>query len=659
MDQNPPTPYKYIWRDYSQPAYQSLILTLNSIQALSLLAFVSAFIAYVQTRWWIITRYLLISILRPVQLPDSDEATSLHHLSQAKAIKSLIFKGKRGDNGSMISISPWFGSTSLFNVLLFIVLGTIIPYSLSGGSGPAKVKSQTTDACDGFNSYSAEARELAQRFYEGCRAKASTNGATCVFKTPMVDSHPRLNLTVDNQCPFAEGNCENNTALRIEYLDMRPSEYGINADSRIRQSHSLTCAPVKVRWFQVPQGMRGLNATVFWVGYSTDQFNVSDTYSSIGTTIRYWPNTFIRQGPRKLESAVVYDLIVYPILKNYKPGYVYENFHPGLKSDDGDVFIVMFKFGVGVPGFTPFYAGWRDILLSEGQDDLYNSWGAITNVLGCFEQYQLCFDERCMEWSNATEATSKMFQFLQSNYDYDIASEVFKIQSLLIKATTIRTFMTYRHDLSMMARSMWYLSPQLKFISENSPFKQWHWEVQSWFEMAFLTVKFSILASVNGEKENSTWSYNPFSNTSWICDKLLFLDDDSTNINFIGLIATLSSLLVVYLASIMRRILVWIKHGLGICWKVCRWVGAALRSLWKDLLHDLALAYKWVQGAFDGAAEGAKAVSQAMYRGFGLFAGVVLLPSRRSSDYRPRNSDYDDDGMPSISASIGLESLPH
>jgi len=674
MDQNTPTPYKYIWRDYSQLPYQSLILTLNGYQALSLLAFVSAFIAYAQTRWWIITRYLLIRILRPVQLPVSDDAASLQRLSQGKAIKSLIFKEKGRYNDSMVSISPWFGTASLFNVLLFIVLGTIIPYYLTGGLGPVKVQSHTTDACDGFEAYSPDAMQLAQSFYIQCRLNAPADATTCGYKARIVESRPQLNFTVDSQCPFAEGSCERfkpqrwnrwkeaaegasslyNEALRIEYLDMRPSEYGLNADGRIRQSHSLTCAPVKVRQFQLPYGTRGDNATVLWVGYTPGDFNVSETFPSTGESVHYWPGTLVQPAPFKLKSATVYELIIYPVLMDRKPWIIFENFHPGLKSYNGDMFFVMFKFGVG-PNDTPAYSAEREGFLSYRGDTFFNRWGTSTYALGCFEQYNLCFDERCTGWSNATDATGKMFQFLQSNYGHDIASEVIKIQSLLTKAAALQNFMQHHHRSSMMVRA---LSPDLDVIYGNSSNRQWHWEVQSWFEMAFLTVKFSLLASVQGEKKNSVWSSDHFSNTSWICNKLLFLDNDSTNINFIGLMATLSGLLVIYLVSMIRRILVWIKHGLGICWKVCQWVRAVLRRLWKDLLHDLAFAYRWIQGAFEFVAERPKAVLQAMRRGLGLFAGFVVLPFRRSSAYRPRYSNYDDDEMPSISASIGLESLP-
>lgn len=477
----------------------------------------------------------------------------------------------------MTSISPWFGAASLFNVLLFIVLGTIIPYYLAGGPGPAKVRSQTTDACDGFEAYSADAVQVAQSFYAQCRLKASADAASCGYVMRIVDSRPQLNFTLDDLCPFEEENCVFfkphwiwlNKSLKVAYLDMQPSDYGLNIDSRIRQSHSLTCAPLRVSWFQVPYSTPGKgNVTVLWVGDTPGNFNKSEKYVSIGETVQYYyPYPLFTSWPPKLESAALYELTIYRNLVDYQHGWIYENYHPGLKIDDGDMFIVRFKYGLGFSLGTPYYNPSTERI----HDPLIVRQGPQTYALGCFEQYQLCFDKKCMGWSNAAEATREMSHFLQSNYDHDVASEVVKVHSLLIEATSLRNFMA-RHDRSpMFIRSILRESPEVETIFGNSSKEQWHREVQSWFELSFLTAKFTLLASVQGAKGQSAAPEDHFSDTSWICDKLLFLDNNPTNINFIGLMATLSGLLVLCLISLMGRILVQVKRGLKICWKVCRW----------------------------------------------------------------------------------------
>ena len=262
---------------------------MNGFQALTLLAFLGTSIAYIQTRWWIINRYLLIRILRPIQLPNADEAASLHHLSQTNAVMLLVFAKKKRDNDGMTSVSPWFGASSLFTALLFLILGALIPYYLTGGSRTPTVQTRASDTCDGLHNYSPNAIQLAHPLYAQCQANVSANKGACNFNTPLVDTRPQLKITLDSRCPFEEGNCHifkptqgiwkdvwckndndstcniYNKALIIEHPNATPSDYGLNSDGNILKSHRVTCAPVNVEKFRVAEGDR--NATVFWVGY--------------------------------------------------------------------------------------------------------------------------------------------------------------------------------------------------------------------------------------------------------------------------------------------------------------------------------------------------------------------------------------------------------
>ena len=83
---------------------------------------------------------------------------------------------------------------------------------------------------------------------------------------------------------------------------MQPSDFGLNVDSRIRQSRSLTCAPLEVFSFQIPYSTPlESNGTVFWVGYTSGHFNESAKYNSLWETILYYypyplPNPRQRMG---------------------------------------------------------------------------------------------------------------------------------------------------------------------------------------------------------------------------------------------------------------------------------------------------------------------------------------------------------------------------
>ncbi|KAF8846444.1 hypothetical protein BDZ45DRAFT_756180 [Acephala macrosclerotiorum] len=114
--------------------------------------------------------------------------------------------------------------------------------------------------------------------------------------------------------------------------------------------------------------------------------------------------------PPKLESAAVYELTIYQNWLDYERRGIYENHHPGLKSEDGDMLVVRFKYGIGFGNIngTPNYSPEREFL----KEPWFTMRGADTLVLVCFEQYQLCFDETCMEWSKARQAIDKISHFL-------------------------------------------------------------------------------------------------------------------------------------------------------------------------------------------------------------------------------------------------------
>lgn len=667
------TPPQFFWRDYSQQPYQSLILTLNSYQALSLLAFLGAFIAYAQTKWWIISRYLLIRTLHPIRLPDSDDLESLHHLTQAKAIKQLIFR-QRPQNNSPTTVSKWFGVLSVFNVLLFIVLGSIIPYLLAGGSGTATVQSQAINACDGFNSYSTDAVELSYAFYTQCTLN-TTAESRCGFAPRMPNNRPEVNVTLDPQCPFTENGCKKacigsfcsrlepcvcgrffDTAYRIEFLDMRLSEYGLNADSRIRQSHSLTCVPLPVYRIQIPINTHRSNATVFWVGYDSYQIKKNETWASVGESFKYWPQTLIQPAPFKWDSGVVYDLKVYPGNENYKSTAIFENFAPGLKADDGDLFIVMLKNSVGPPTEKLVYLPWREGLMKHGGDSIFNTLGFSAGALGCFEQYRLCFDKTCTGWSNSSTAVTTLSDMLQLDFKTLSGTELLKVlrtQELLQDASSVRRFLAHNHRYPVLIRSMKAFLPQFAEFHRDRPDEQWHWEVRSWFELSFLITKFSLFASVQGVNNTSRYPDDHFRYTDWICSQVLLLDDNYTNVNFIGLMATFAGLLMLCLLSLAETIVVWIRGGKKVCWKLCQRVGVVLKRLWNALLHDIALVYRQIQRILNKAGDSVKELLQAMRTKIGTAAETIGL-HHLSRLVRPRprflyGEEFDEDiNMPPI-----------
>ena len=116
--------------------------------------------------------------------------------------------------------------------------------------------------------------------------------------------------------------------------------------------------------------------------------------------------------------------------------------------------------------------------------------------------------------------------------------------------------------------------------------------MQAWFELAFLTAKSSFFTSATEDNSGIiNWKHNYFGNTSWICDKVLFLDKDYTNVNFIGMMATLSGLLLILLLSYKRIIITRVKQGLRICVDLLNVLKVMSQRIWLGFLRRVKWLY--------------------------------------------------------------------
>jgi hypothetical protein len=118
------------------------------------------------------------------------------------------------------------------------------------------------------------------------------------------------------------------------------------------------------------------------------------------------------------------------------------------------------------------------------------------------------------------------------------------------------------------------------------------------------------------------------------------MDENSTNVDFIGLMATFSGVLMLWLVSLVDRILVLIKRAFKTFKNIGRFIGTACQRLWSILFHSLKWAVKWILPAYEFVA-----------RKFRDDFHATL-----SLTQQPRQSDYDDEEIPS-GASFRLENL--
>ncbi|KAL2871607.1 uncharacterized protein BJX67DRAFT_342710 [Aspergillus lucknowensis] len=589
-----------IWRDYSLPPYKDLTWSLTHLQSICLLAMLAILLSYIQTRLWIITRAVLIRILHPIRLSDSDKS-SIERLSQPRALKRLFSKKVTLRDGPMTSISPWFGLASLCNTLLFIALGAAIPFLLTGGPGPSRVRAKHTNQCQGLPEFSPHNIEMAEYVYAQCLLGGLDESGDCGVDSGIVPVRPKLDFTsVPDDCPFPEVQClinseshdlryfcENDTrypecegqtlVTRVAYHDVTPSDYGLNVDRRIRQSHRLTCAPIRTDRYIVPY-FQIYNQTAFWLGYRDGSYNPRSTHDVWATDhighrsiwgevnrIKYLRDgTLVRQdnrtglGPWEVRSTRLYQMFIYPVLVPRQPhmGSVYVNVNPNLNRENGDAFVTMLMYGQNLPyydkGDTIIWLSSRERLL--GSPDV-----TITYTLGCFEQYRLCFGKDCAEWSNSLDALHNISDILHSSSTLDTKSmgEFLDVYTLLVQLSSVRNYLSYRHREEVTLRSLMHKAPALE--AKFNQIAQWGWEVTSWFEISFLMTKFNLMGGVAGELRSpypfhATYHYN---STDWICNKLLFQYDNHVNVDVVRLLGTLSALLCLWLVSVL-------KHGVPI-----------------------------------------------------------------------------------------------
>ena len=319
-------------------------------------------------------------------------------------------------------------------------------------------------------------------------------------------------------------------------------------------------------------------------------------YASVGETRKYFLEMLDPQWPFQLKSAKVFDLVVYDNVADRDiGGVVYENFHPGLKRDDGDTFIVMFKFSLSAD-LTLLYADWEERFLDLPLDPKYSALGASTTAsLACFEQYRLCLEGNCTEWSGAANAIDGMWQILLQKTHPDLIPQILRPQALLLKSSSLQQFLGNHFRSQVMVRDFF---PQSYTLGKT----QWHLEVQAWFELAFLTMKSSFFTSATQDNSGLIdWRHNYFDNTSWICDSVLFLDKDYVNINFIGMMATLSGLLLILLLSsrrILGMVVTGVKQGLRKCEDLLEELKMSLERIWLGFQPLMVLMYITLQEAY-------------------------------------------------------------
>jgi hypothetical protein len=609
MSQVSPAVYQYLWRDFGLPAYKGFVLTLTGKQSLVIFAVICAFITYTETRTWIITRSVVIRTLRRIQLADAEDQNSI--LTQAEAIRSLVSREGRLGDGDMRTISPRFGITALTNIVLFLVLGSIIPYFLTGGLGTPTVQSKMTDTCIGYEDrrqISDNTANVADSFFKQCWLNASDISPSCGHMTRIMSDRPQLNVVRDIACPFHGDVCQDSTRpVTVEHIGLTPHDFGVNIKGRVLINHRVKCAPLKVERFLTPLAERLYgNSTIIW-------FGLPDLRNRTGTS-NYGALLATRNGPNRysndysgrafasfLNPAPIYDLLIYPSQMDNK-SVALANLHPDLRRDDGNVFVVMLRAGRSfyesdVPVDDPFYAAHGS---SNSVSGLWTPDYEAT-ALGCVEQYQYCLKQEqplCTNWGHTIDGVQDLFILLLNNGEGGAAWDLIRVHSRFVFKGSLFNYLHVRRGTQVLLTSIYRLSEVVPYIN---PTEQWVSEVQAWFETAFLRARFTMLSVVQraGPRTKQP-DLDEAVDPTYLCDRILFLDDNYTNVDFLGLMATLSALLILCAISYTAEIIAASEKVAQICKKGYVWALPHIQTLFTLLRSGLVaiLPQSWTRNSW-------------------------------------------------------------
>jgi hypothetical protein len=557
-------------------------------------------------------------VSRPIQLIlDPNHPDSKERLTQIKAVRALIRRLNPQDNLAMLSIPKIFGIAAVINAAIFFTLGIFIPLSLTGYLATAVVQSKFTDTCTGHETNPRRIRyatQLADSYYKCCLVSAP-DPPSCSQDSGIVGSMPTLYEGRGWPCPFSEDVCQKNIqAVQFEFKGLRPRDYGVNLKPRTLVDHRVTCAPLEIGKFMfVLPGDDGIpnKTNLLWFGHSPLEGPVINTGALYGTVLETvnGPNQYSsifsgNQLVSGLRARPAYDLSVYPSGGNDTVKTA-EGLHPTLQRTDGQVFIVVLQAGRSLyttdrPIDDPFYSAHNK---DPGSGAYMPDYEA--TAVGCLEQFRLCVtgeDHFCSNWGYDVDTIMPVAT--SSKLPIESRLEALFVYLYCTGMASMKRLFSIRTDPGMLLTSLTRLQDTVDNINSS---EQWIGEVHAWFLTAFITARYNFMHIVT--RDDVKRAKDAPAPMVKICGIVLFQSNGYTNINFIGLLVSVSSLLLICAAShwskvsrAMRKIVSVVGKGWQLIsfifillfqpywsrfWSACQELQSTVFSWGEDFLQEI------------------------------------------------------------------------
>ncbi|KAI0552765.1 hypothetical protein F4679DRAFT_533819 [Xylaria curta] len=413
--------YTGLWRDWSRGSVLGHILTLSRFDGNLVIAFTAFFVAFVATRFW-----LILSLLSHRHYSSVAPRHTLYHQQQA------ILRNSPTPEAAFLSLLQlWWAWRSLgfrrrIKVLSVSVLAafTVVVFTVAGGLS-ANISSSVGDKvlvkssnCGIlireitpialYDKFYAELTSNTANYAQQCYSAARSGLLNC---NRFIKDHLPSTVNYNASCPFSSSICRSNTSnIR---LDSGPininNDLGLNGNEtrKISFRHVLTCAPLVTKGYtsQVNTSNGGLVRYHYGqreaIQYKSDSWQ-DFVYQSSSLASQYPHNITERYGDRfnsRFQLSTVYQYT-----DNRQPGQNDNEykFISDLFRSDGDLSIIFLE-GNGVMFDQRMDDDWyraiipRKNLLANSTDNtrLFYTPDEAASPLGCLEQYQLCYAERC------------------------------------------------------------------------------------------------------------------------------------------------------------------------------------------------------------------------------------------------------------------------
>jgi hypothetical protein len=643
--------HHYLWREYGLPLRKGWILTLTDTEALALFSFVTTLVAYTQSRVWHIERNIFNQLTAPkIQLLVKDERASI---SQGAAIGVLIgvLTRRRSKQPETIGIiNSWIGFIASLNVLGFVILGIILPWSLSGGVESPLVLARGTGECVRYEYSPRRASEdslLADRTFRQCWNNQTRLSNLCTSMDGILAQRPKIEISREDVCPFLGDVCQKDIRpVSFEYKHLSLRDFGVHSTSKVLLSRRLTCSPLETEKFLViPSGSDCNNSKISFGDLRDVAIDGVDIF---GTRLDSCngPNRFSKQlsGRRIISSngdpmETQLDVWAQPAYLSKFEASHSMRFHPELWRPDGQILVLGLRAaawtGYPTPINDPLFAAhdsaldaFFDIRGNCSNEDLFlgidcntgestDDRRAFSKILGKFfdnivlELGNGRWDEveaaripdkeytaiGCVEQQRFCVQQSPMFCTTWGRQE-DILGDLTQIlldmgnQDALPDFDVLHRKLVLNGTVTEYLRNMGGVTALLAWngnrLTGIDPNEQWIIELKAWMEASLLQARYMMSSILLKPKALSDAS--PYTQTSKYCSRIMFFDGNYTNFDFIQLLIIVCCLVLLCALSFESGLIAAARQLCTFCGNVIGGAAVALAETRQPVLKHLQAA---------------------------------------------------------------------